>query len=104
MHRDLDLERGLLMEAGRGVVDATELANLAQARAHKLGHSYVDDPMTINVGLQRMREATEEVADCCNHVLFWWQTEDLCDEEQRELLMVLRHLTIVYDILKRHSP
>lgn len=108
IRRNLAWEREMLIEAGRGVVyeSAIELANLAEIRSTRLHGEYVEDPMLIRLGVDRPREAIEEIADCVNHVLFGIsavEPDELTDGEMREMMQVLRNLAVCYDILKRHT-
>jgi hypothetical protein len=61
----------------------------------------VSDPLHIKPGLDRRREAREELADCANHISFQIQERlgELEDEERHDLLVALRFVCLAYDKL-----
>lgn len=100
--RDVYRERAWTMEACRGVTDPSHLIELSERRAaSSLSSPYVSDPMTLRAGMDRPREAREEALDLRNHVVFWMQERGLSPEDEHDALIVLRHVAIAYDVLRR---
>lgn len=101
IRRDLSLERRLTREAARGVVDASELIDFAEARAQMLASAYVSDPLTIKLGLSRPCEIREELEDARNHAVFLAQERELSEDEARDVQIAQRHIAIAYDVIGR---
>ena len=98
--RNLELEREITEEAGRGACSVTRLVEHAEVRALRLSGDYVDDPMLIRPGRDRLLDAREEAADARNHLVFWMQ-EHLGDERSQDALIALRFFALAYDWLDR---
>lgn len=99
--RDIEYERALTHEACLTVVDPTDLIELSEARAHRLSGQYVDDSSRIRLGMNRPREAREEILDCRNHLLYHMQERELNADEYHDCMLALRHMGILFDVLKR---
>ena len=99
IRRNLDLEREIVREASRGVVDSTHLIEHAQRRSVQLSDEYVSNPLDIAPGKDRLREAREEALDGVNHCLFWLQEQDYEDEHRDDVMVSLRFFALAYDRL-----
>ena len=71
--RDLADERLIVDRAVRGMVDTHRLLAHCRSRAKSLSGEYVQDPMQVRVGMDRVAEVTEEVADAVNHLVWGLQ-------------------------------
>lgn len=101
--RSLEYERGVLEQACKGYVDPSDILERSERRSLTLAAEYVANPMHIQPGRNRRREAREEIEDAVNHLRFDSQ-EHLEDEERCwENLEALRGLCVVYDRIKDHD-
>lgn len=99
--RILALEREFTEEACRGVTNPIGLITHAETRCQALSAEYVEDPLEIRRGLDRLLEAREELADARNHLVFDMQ-EHLGDEERlNELLYIVQGIAILYNRLAK---
>ena len=99
IRRNLDLEREIVREASRGVVDSTHLIEHAQRRSVQFSDEYVSNPLDIAPGKDRLREAREEALDGVNHCLFWLQEQDYEDDRRDDVMVSLRFFALAYDRL-----
>ena len=99
IRRNLVLERQITEEACRGAVDPESFIEHAEARAQTLSGEYVDDPMLIKEGRNRVLDAREEAVDARNHLVFWFQEHP--EAYERELVLeALKHFALAYEILR----
>lgn len=98
--RSLEFERGTTEQACKGVVDPSEIIAKAEFRAQQLSGEYVHDPMWIQPGRDRRREAREEALDFRNHIL--WDCLEHIEDEDRclENVRALGKVCEAYELIK----
>lgn len=98
--RDVFRERAWTMAAARALFDPSEFIESAERRAVRLCGEYVDNPMHIRRGMDRVQESRDEALDWRNHVVFLLEERDadgtLTDEHIRDAQIVLRLIGEAY--------
>lgn len=100
VRRNLDLEHEMIQEACRGLVDPSDLIEHAEFRSVTLSAEYVDDPLEIQPGRNRVRDAREELEDCVNHLVFHRQEEAWESEWAQNVMVALGLVAQAYELLK----
>lgn len=97
--RNIQFERDITHHCARGVVDPAELIEHAEARAGgHLSSEYVTDPMLVRTDVDEIHDASEELADARNR-LVWWLEHNLNDPTVHFKQNALRHIILAYQQL-----
>jgi hypothetical protein len=102
MRRILEFERAATYNAANGYCDPERLIVHAETRAHHLSGEYVNDPMDILPGRDRLRDVREELADGRNHLVWWLQERQQNDPDDDRIdlaLEALGYIALAYDRL-----
>lgn len=100
--RDIDLEREITQQAAKGYVDPERIIALSEYRAEALSGEYVDDPMLIQPGRDRLKDGREEALDARNH-LVWWLCENIGDERGPRILRALTYFMLAFQELENED-
>lgn len=73
LERDFNMEENIIRRAATGVVGPDNVIAHSRMRSTVLSGEYVPDPHMIKMGMDRPREALDEIADGINHLLFHLQ-------------------------------
>lgn len=93
--RNPEVERDIIEQAARGILDPTELLERMDTRAASLSSEYVRDAGSVALDRDRPREVREEAEDAFNHAR-WWLEDHLEHPRAQKRSASLRLLAEFY--------